>query len=197
MKQKEIKSFLEKGYVRATVIFELVGKPKEHVTQSIKAYLENIKTDSQIEVIDEDYEDTEEMEEGMFSTVVEADMLIASLEKFTWLCINFTPASIEMIEPESVTITQKEWGNWMNDLLSNLHEIGMTTKTLRNQNTGLVKNFNAMTRNAILLALQKPLDAKTISKRIGLDEKNTTKYLEALKKENKITQKQQHYYLKN
>lgn len=195
MKDKEIKNLIEEGYVRATVIFEVVGKPKDHVESTIKAYLENIESNEEIRVIDKEYEPVDEMEDGMFSKVVEADMLIKGMEKLTWLCINFTPASIEITEPSSFTIRQKELGNWLNDLLAKLHEMGMVNKTIRNQKQGVLKNFNAMTRNAILLALKEPLDAKSISKRIGMDEKNTNEFLKALINEGRIKEEKNKYYL--
>ena len=195
MKSKEIKNHIEEGYIRATVIFEVVGKPKEHVEQSIKAYLENIKSDENIKVIEEDYEPTDTLDDGLFSSVVETDMLLKGLEKLTWLCINFSPASIEITEPTSFTFGQKELGHWLNDLLAKLHEIGMANKTIRNQKQGIVKNFNAMTRNAILLALKEPLDLKNISKRIGMDEKHTQEFVNALLKENRVREEKNKYYL--
>ncbi|MFP4119258.1 MAG: hypothetical protein ACLFTH_04355 [Candidatus Woesearchaeota archaeon] len=195
MKSKEIRNHIEEGYVRAKVIFEVVGKPKDHVENSIKAYLENIKSDENIKVIEEEYEPTDELEDGLFSTVVEADMLLKGLEKLTWLCINFTPASIEITEPASFTINQKDVGNWLNDLLSKLHEMGMVNKSIRNQQQGLLKNFNAMTRNAILLALKEPLDLEGISKRIGMDEKHAKEFVNALLKENRVREEKNRYYL--
>lgn len=195
MKNKEIKEFLEKGYLRATVIFEVVGKPKEHVESTIRAYLENIKSDEEIQAIEEDYEPVDEIEDGLFSEVVEADMLLKDLEKLTWLCINFTPASIEITDPSTFSFDQKELGNWLNDLLAKLHEMGMVNKAIRNQNQGLIKNFNAMTRNAILLSLKEPMNITGISKRIGLDEKNAKEFVTALIKDGRVKEDKGKYYL--
>ncbi|MGM5480921.1 MAG: hypothetical protein ACQESE_00775 [Nanobdellota archaeon] len=195
MKSKEIKNHIEEGYLRAAVIFEVVGKPKEHVEKSLKAYLENLKTDEHIKIIDEDFEPTDEMEDGLFSTIAEVDLLAKGLEKLTWLSINYSPASIEIKEPSTFSFEQKDVDNWLNDLLAKLHEIGMVNKTIRNQNQGLIKNFNSMTRNAILLALKEPLELPEISKRIGMDEKHTQEFVKALLKENRVREEKNRYYL--
>lgn len=187
----------ENGVERLVVrtIFEVIGRPKEHVEQTIKAYIENIKTDEQIDVKKEEYEDVEEVEEGTFSAIAEVELDIATIEKLTWICMNFSPASIEVINPPNISLEDKDITHWLNDLLSKLHEIGVQQKSLVSQNEGLVRNFNAMTRNAIILALKEPRDTKTISQRIGLTDEFTEKFLEALIKEKKVKKDKNKYVL--
>lgn len=195
MKKKEIQEKIEEGYLRVIVIFELVGKPKQHIEQTIKAYVENVKSQEDIMCIREEFEEANEMEDGVFSTLAEIELLIPSLEKLTWLCINFTPASIELMEPQTITWEQQQITHWMNDLLSRLHEIGMVQKNLHGQHQILVKNFNAMTRNAILLSLQTTNDLEGVAKKIGMDQKHTKKFLEALEQEKKVREEKGKYYL--
>lgn len=187
----------ENGTERLVVrtIFEVIGRPKEHVEQTIKAYIENIKTDDQINVKKEEYENVEEVEEGTFSAICEVELDVANIEKLTWLCMNFSPASIEVINPPSISLEDKDITHWLNDLLSKLHEIGVQQKSLVSQNEGLIRNFNAMTRNAIILALKEPRDTKTISQRIGLTDEFTEKFLEALIKEKKVKKDKNKYIL--
>lgn len=196
MKTKEIKKFLEEGYLRVNVIFEIVGKPKTHIEETIKAYIENIKQDENIHFIKEEFEPAEEVEEGIFSTVAETELLVPNIEKLNWLCINFTPASVEILEPDKKEITQKEIGDWLNDLLSRLHEIGMVQKNLKGQYDIMIKNFNAMTRNAIILSLKETNDIETIAKKIGMPQEHTKKFLEALIKEDKVREEKNNYFLK-
>ena len=71
-------------------IFEVIGRPKEHVESTIKAYIENIKTDEEIKVNKEEYEAVEEVEDDMFSAICEVELDVANIEKLTWLCMNFS-----------------------------------------------------------------------------------------------------------
>lgn len=187
MKQKEINSYIEKGYVHINTIFEIIGKPKEHIERTLKAYLENIKQDTTIVVLEEDYEKAEEIEDGLFSVMVEVEFLMPDFEKISWLCINFSPASVEILNPKSITLDQKTVTHWINDLLSRLHEIGAVQKSLQSQTNVLIKNFNAMTRNAILQSLKDgPEKIDEISKKIGMPPEHSKQFLEALIKEEKI-----------
>ena len=195
MKDKEIREYIEKKYLRINTIFEIIGHPKEHVESTMKLYVENIKKDSDIVVIKEEYEPAEKLEGDVFGVIAEVDMLVKNIEKLTWLCVNFSPASIELIEPDKIIIEQNDVTHWLNDFLSKLHEIGVAQKKIQSDNEGLIRNFNAMTRNAILLVLKEPSDIQTISKHIGMEDKHTELFVEKLIKEKKIVKEKNVYHL--
>ena len=46
MEKNVMKQKLEAGYIRVHMIFELVGKPKEHVEKALKEYITAIKGDT-------------------------------------------------------------------------------------------------------------------------------------------------------
>ncbi len=185
----------DKEKIVIRTIFEVIGRPKAHVEKTIKAYIENIKADKEINITNEDYEPAQELEEDMFSAICEVELDVPNIDKLTWLCMNFSPASIEVISPATLIFEDKDVTHWLNDLLSKLHEIGVQQKSIGSQNEGLIRNFNAMTRNAIILSLQEPRDKAAISSKIGLTEEFTEKFLEALIKENKVKKEKNKYSL--
>jgi len=203
MKSKEIKKHIEEGYLRIRVLFEIVGTPKKHIEDTLKAYIENVKTHEGVFVLEEEYEEATQIEDEeskkeetvpMWGTVAEVEMLVDGMDKLTWLAVNFSPASIELLEPDTLTMESKEVSNWITDVLARLHEIGTHQKTINNQNQGLIRNFNAMTRNAILLCLQDgEKDIEFLSKKIGMAPEHTEKFLEALIKEKKIKNEKNQY----
>ncbi|MCF7798688.1 hypothetical protein K9M74_02190 [Candidatus Woesearchaeota archaeon] len=193
MNSKEIKKYIDDNYLYVRVMFEVVGRPKEHVQTTVKSFVEKIKQDEELVFVSEDYDEAEEVEDGVFGAIAETELLVPNAEKLTWLCINFTPASLEILEPSQITIEQKELTNWYNDLLSRLHEIGVNHKALGSQYQGLVRNFNAMTRNAILLVLKESAELEQIAKRIGMTSEHTEQFLEALIKEKKIKKDKNKY----
>lgn len=194
MKEKEIKEYLEKGYIRVSVMFEVLGKPQKYVDDTIKAYIANIKTNKDIEVLSEEFEPAETAGEDLFSAIAEVEMLVENMDKLVWIAINYSPASMEILEPATLTIEQKEISNFMNDLLARLHEIGMIQKSSNSQSQTLIRNFNSMTRNAILLVLREGAEIKTISQKIGMDDEHTQKFLDALIKEKKIKKEGNSFY---
>ncbi len=196
MKAKEIEQKIDEGHLRVNVIFELVGKPREHVEQTIKAYVENVSTQEGVHLLSQEIDDVDELEEGVFSTIAETELLVENIEKLTWLAFNFSPASIELLEPEEIALDQRQTTMWLNDMLAKLHEVGMMQKNMQGQQDVLIKNFNAMTRNAILLATKETNEIEEIGKKVGLEEVHVKKFLDALEKENKIREEKGKYYLK-
>lgn len=193
MTKIDISQKMDQGWIRLNGIFQIIGQPKKHVEDTIKTYVQTIKTTEGIEIINEDYETAEEVEEGTFSAIVEVDMIVHGFEKLNWLCMSFTPASIEIIEPKTITLTDKEGTHWANDLLAKLHELGILQKSAKTLQEGLVRNFNAMTRNAILLCLTEPRTIEEITKKIGMTQEHTNMFLEALIKEKKIVEEKGKY----
>lgn len=195
MDKKEIENKLKKGHIHLNVMFEVVGHPKEHVENALKSYIANIKQDQTVNFLNENYEPAEEIEKGIFSAFAETELLVEDLNKVTWLAINFTPASIEFIEPEKITLNDKELTDFMNDLLAKLHEIGTIQKASNSEKVGILKSFNAMSRNAILLAMEKNKTVKDISKKVGLQEEHTIKFLEAMIQEKTVEKKGDEYFI--
>jgi len=192
MNKQEIEQKIDQGYVLSRIIFELVGNPKEHVEKTIRAYLTNIKTDKEILILKEDYAETVEKEK-LWSTYVEAEMLVKSLEKFVWLCVNFMPASIEILKPDKLTYSSKKLTDWFNDLLAKLHEVSMVQKGLVSQNQMLRGNLNKLIKNSILISLRQGKNIKEISKTIGIQPKGLKPFLDAMIQENKIRRVSQKY----
>lgn len=154
LSEKEVKERLAEGWLRALITFELVGKPREHIEQTLRAYLMNIKQDSRIGPISEEYADAIATEDGLFSTFCEFEAVVKDLEVLTWLAINFMPASIEILEPERVNLEVRHITNWLNDLLAKLHEVSNVVREERAVNKHLTEGMNALIKNAILLALK-------------------------------------------
>lgn len=169
MKESQIREHIAKGWIRAIVTFEVVGKPAKHVEQALAEYIENIKKDSRIIILQEEREEALEHEDGMFSTFSEAELLVKDLETFTWLCINFSPASIEIIKPEELVVEGRDITNWLNDLLAKLHEIATGYRNAKNAHGHMTVALNELIMNAILLSLKQGIKtAKDIEKDTGI-----------------------------
>lgn len=185
MKDKEIKEFIAKGHILCKVIFEMAGNPKEHVESSLKKYISAIKEDPNYIFMNEYSAPTEE-NEGIWSTFFESDVLVSNFEKLNLLCFNLTPASIEIIEPENFTLTQKDLTYWYNDLLSKLHEVSITLKNSTSENEMLKVNLNRAIRNSIVLSLTEPRSVEEISAKVGIDKEHIQPFIDALVKEKSI-----------
>jgi len=58
----------KKDLIRVRAILEVLGKPKEHVENTIKLLVENVKEDPEISILNEKYAEIKPQGKTMFST---------------------------------------------------------------------------------------------------------------------------------
>ncbi|RLE42540.1 hypothetical protein DRJ16_04710, partial [Candidatus Woesearchaeota archaeon] len=96
--------------LRARTIIELVGKPKDFVERAFEKMRELIKQHPGLELISEDIEPVKEKPgtKDIFGGFMEVEAKFSSLQSLIAFCFEFTPTSVEIIEPEQITIKNNE-----------------------------------------------------------------------------------------
>jgi len=184
-----------KDEILAKVTFQIQGKPKKHVEETLKKYLEKVGKEEEIEIKSTHIEKAEKQGE-LWSSFAEVDVLVNNLEKFTWLCVNFMPASIEILEPAEFQFKNNELQNWLNDVLSRLHQVDSIAKQTNNLNKILDKNVNTIIKNFIIILLKGKINIpRKLAKLIGIPLDVTNKFLELLVKEKIIKKKKGEFEL--
>ena len=194
MKEKEIKEWVTKGHILTRVIVEMAGNPKEHVEESLKKYVDALKEDPDY-IFMKDYYAPAEENDGVWSTFYESEVLVANFEKLNILSFNLGPASIEILEPESFNITQKQMTDWYNDLLSKIHEVSVTIKNLTSENQLLKVNLNKCIKNCIILALNEPKTMNEVVAKVGIDKEHLQPFMDSLVKEKNVVLEHDKYRL--
>ena len=138
----------EKNYIRFKTILEILGKPKEHVEESLKKYIAKIKEDEELMVIKEYYSDAKE-QDNMFSVFAELEMLVKTVPKLIGFCFDYMPSSLEILKPESLALKNTQFTGILNDLQAKLHNVDMVAKQLKSENDFLKRNLKTSLKNVI------------------------------------------------
>src|SRR3989338_3755462 len=193
MNDKEIRTKIDEGWIRSIVIIEMVGKPKEHVEETLRSYMSTIKEDKDLAVLKEDYAETVEKED-LFSTFVELDLLTVDLPKLMYFCFDWMPSSIEIIEPEAFRFEANDVTDFLNDLQARLHNVDMSLKSIKSENSYLHENTNALLQNFVFFSLKQGEKAvEEIQKELGMDEIHMKRLLDLLVENKKIQKKEDTY----
>jgi hypothetical protein len=195
MKDKELKEFIAKGHILTKVIFEMAGNPKEHVEGTLKKYIDLIKQDPDYIFMNEFMAPCEERDDKVWSTFFESDILVASFDKLDLLCFNMAPASIEVIEPEQFSLTQKQVTDIYTNLIAKLHEVSISNKNFTSENELLKVNLNRAIRNCVILALVEPKNPDELAAKVGIDKEHLQPFIDAMLKEKTIMQENNKYIL--
>lgn len=183
------------AHIRCRTIIEVLGKPKEHVENALKQYIEHIKEDSELVVLNETYSEIREQGK-LWSKFVELDLVVKGTKKLIGFCFEYMPSSLEIIKPESFIMPNSEFSSFFNDLQARLHDVDMVVKQLKTQNDFLRHNMSAVLHNAILICLKiSKLNLEQLSQITGVDKKELEIFIEKLIKENKIKKENDVYSL--
>src|SRR3989338_9294484 len=172
------------AHIRCRTIIEVLGKPKEHVEQAIKDYVEHIKKDSDLVVLSEDY--SEPKEQGkLWSQFVELDLIIKGTFKLISFCFEYMPSSMEVMKPESLILANHELSSFLNDLQARLHDVDRIVKELKAENDFIKNNMHAVIHNMIIICLKvSKLTIEQLSSVTGIEQKELEAYVEKLAKDN-------------
>jgi len=181
---------LEKGYIQSKVIIEILGKPKEHIEQTLKGYVEHIKKNKDYELLNADFEEAKELEgenKGLWISFVEVEFLTKDIISLVGFCFDYMPSSIEIIAPAEFRIKEREFSNIMNDLQGKLHKLDMMAKQLTSENQLLQRNTYFLATNLVAVLMKSGArKLKDLSKASGMSEKDLNEFLEKLIKQGHI-----------
>lgn len=125
--------------IKAKVIIEVIGSPKEHVENTLNAVLNKIKEEKDIEVVKAVSYDAKKVKE-FFTAFAEIEIDFSDVKKIIDFCFNFMPSSIEIIEPDELFLGSKDTSDMFNDLLAGLHKYEIVLKNLYAQNILMKKD---------------------------------------------------------
>ncbi len=185
----------EHTHIRCRTIIEVLGKPKEHVEEALKQYIEHIKEDSKLVILNEEYSEINEQDK-LWSKFVELELVVKGASKLLGFCFEYMPSSLEIIKPEQFTLKNSEFSGFLNDLQARLHNVDMVVKKQKSENDFLKHNMNAIINNSILICLKvSQLSMEQLSRITGVHKKEIEIYIEKLLNEKKIKKDNDMYSL--
>lgn len=195
MNKKEIEEKLSEGHIHFNTIIEIVGKPKEHIQQTIKDYVKAIEDNENYTLIKKHVARAKKTDDDMFSVYAELDILTKEIQGVLAFCFNYMPASIEIIEPSELIFDNVEMTNVVNELQAKLHEVDMIAKQVNQKNVHMNENINAILTNFVNFTCSIPRTSEDIAKITGLKKDVIIPFLTTLINNGKLKKDKDKYYI--
>ncbi|HLP79737.1 MAG TPA: hypothetical protein VK158_03830 [Acidobacteriota bacterium] len=195
-----IEDIVTKGGVLFYAVHEIVGKPKEHVDETLKVFIDAMKKNNKYTLCEETLHDAVALEnsDSLFSAFVETKVLVNNLSIVYDYIFEYMPASVEIEQPEELTLRSADATGIMNDFAARLHQIDMHAKKLNQKNKVLSQGISTIVHNMIIISLRLgPMNNKQLSKLTGLDETQLPGICDQLIKEKKVVKNGEIYELAN
>ena len=195
MEDKKLKEKLGEGYILTRIIVEVVGKPKEHVENSLKLAIKKIKEQKNIILREGDLYKAKE-KDGLWSTFSELELLFKDIKSLVGFCFDYVPSSVEILEPKGLKFDTNELSDLINDFLAKLHFIGISLKKLNAENQILNKNAAALLSNILVISLrEKDKTLKEIAKFVAIPEEQLKPFIDIMINKNFIKKEGDEYKL--
>ena len=128
--------------IKLMVIVEMMGKPPEHLIQTLSSHVDKMKEEKGIKVIGKKISEPKKIENSdLFSTFAEVELEISDIEQLMMILFRYMPSHIEIIEPESIRINNFDLNTLCNEITRRLHDYDTIAKTIGYENQILQKKL--------------------------------------------------------
>lgn len=128
-----------KKMLYARYIFEVQGRPKHHVKESLEKLISALKKEDGVIISDEKYEDIIELEDNIFSYLVDVGVIAKDFETMINITLRYGPSVVYFIEPEKITIDMRQMQNVLSDIGRVIQEISMENIKLKLKMEGIMR----------------------------------------------------------
>lgn len=112
-----------KKKISAILIFEAVGRPAEKLSEVLEEIIKKIDEENGISVISKSVHEPVEMKEqkDFFTDFAEVEVEVDDAMYIVMLVFKYMPAHIEVISPETISISNSGFNEIFNELTRRLH----------------------------------------------------------------------------
>lgn len=142
--------------IKAIFILEIIGRPAEHLKKTLEDLIKKMDEEKGTKVMDKKIHDTIELkdqekisaEKKFYTTFAEVDIEVENMLQLAILMFKYMPANIEVIEPESIYLSNNGWSDILSEITRRLHGYDSVARTLQLQNAQMQNKLReALSKN--------------------------------------------------
>ncbi|MDO8459745.1 MAG: hypothetical protein Q7S74_01415 [Nanoarchaeota archaeon] len=129
--------------LQVALVIEILGRPPEHVKEAINTIVVKLGSEKGVKILNKKYHDPIPVEgtKDLFTTFVEIEAELDSLDNYYGIIFAYMPAHIEIIKPENFSLSNGNLTETGNRLLQRLHDYDSITKTIVTERDILLKKL--------------------------------------------------------
>ncbi len=137
---------LDETKINAIIILEILGRPPEHLVETLENIAKQIGEENGIELVDKKINPPVLMKEqkDFYTSFAEIEVEAKNLLYLAILIFKYMPAHIEIISPQNISLTNNEWNDVLNELTRRLHGYEEIARILQTEKTILENKLKAI-----------------------------------------------------
>ena len=130
----------------ANVIIEVLGKPPEHLVETLNQIADKIDNEKYAKIVDKKINKAKELEkkEGYFTNYMELEIEFNDISNVPIFVFRYMPAHIDIISPEKITLHSGEWNSIFNDITRRMHGYDEVARTMKLEKQILERKLKKM-----------------------------------------------------
>ncbi|MGY4884113.1 MAG: hypothetical protein ACP5NZ_00880 [Nanobdellota archaeon] len=136
--------------IRVALVIEVLGKPPEHLTDTLEKIIESLDKEKGVKVISKDIKKPIEIKDKkeFYTSFAEIEIEVEEILYLAIVMFKYMPSHIEIISPELIALTNSGWNDIFNELTRRLHGYDEIAKVLQIQNFQLKEKLKESTNNS-------------------------------------------------
>jgi len=113
----------EGNKIRALMIIEVIGRPPEHLNETLENLIKQIDEEKGVSVKEKKINEPQTMKdnENFYTNFAEVEVEVDEILYLAILLFKYMPAHIEIIYPETIHLSNSGWNDILNELTRRLH----------------------------------------------------------------------------
>lgn len=134
-------SYEETKGITAIFVLEAIGRPPEHLIETLNNLAENIDKEKGVSVKSKKVNEPVLMkdEKDFYTAFIEIEVEVEEILGLAVLMFKYMPAHIEIISPELIALTNNGWNDIFNELTRRLHSYDEVARVLQVER-GILEN---------------------------------------------------------
>ena len=132
-------SEIETKNIGASLIIEVIGKPPEHLIETLENIIGNVDGEKGVQVKSKKIREPALIKDSkeFYTTFAEIEVEVEDILYLVILMFKYMPAHIEILYPDLIALTSHGWNDILNELTRRLHGYDEIAKVLQIQNKQL------------------------------------------------------------
>lgn len=132
--------------IRAVLILDMIGKPAEHLLETLEKLIGEMKIENGVKVISTEIKEPTLLKDtkDFYTTFAEIEVEVEELAYIAMLMFKYMPAHIEVISPEEITASNNVWGEVLSEIIRRLHSYDEVARVMQLKYHKLLKKVKEL-----------------------------------------------------
>lgn len=147
----------------AIMILEILGKPPEHLIETLEKIIDEIKKEKGVEVLSKKIMEPVQLKENkdFYTSFAEIEVQVEKIDSLAMLMFKYTPANIQVIEPEKILVDNALLSDVLSEIIRRLHGYDEVARVIQIENQKMKQQMQEiMQKNSQVKPITKQKDKK-------------------------------------